>query len=96
MSKKIKPEEVQDLTTDQLAEVVEGAIVEILGDELTVVESPEQVKLVPPVLVEWNAKTDPIKNKVFEFKARGYNHNQIGAMLGVDSDMIKVILEGGE
>jgi hypothetical protein len=96
MSKKIKPEQLQDLTTDELRDVVEGAIVEILGDELIVVESPEQVKLVPPVLVEWEEKVGPFKKKVFEFKARGHNHNQIGAMLGVDSEMIKVILEGGE
>jgi len=96
MSKKIKPEQLQDLTTEELKDVVEGAIVEILGDELVVVETPEPVKLVPPVLVAWEEKVEPFKKKVFEFKARGHNHNAIAAMLGVDSDMIKIILEGGE
>jgi len=88
MSKKIKPEELQDLTTEELKEVVVGAVVEILGDELIIVETP--------VFVEPEKKTDPIKKKVFEFKARGHNHNAIAAMLGVDSDIVKAILESGE
>lgn len=86
MSKKIKPEELQDLTTEQLSEVVEGAIVEILGEELTVLETPE-VKV---------HKEDPIRAKIFEFKARGHNHNAIGAMMGIDSELVKQILDGGK
>lgn len=83
MSKKIKQEDLQDLTTEQLAEVVEGAIVEIFKDELTVLETPE-VKV---------HKVDPFESKVFEFQARGHNHNAIAAMLGVDSDLVKKILD---
>jgi hypothetical protein len=88
MSKKIKPEEVQDLTTDQLAEVVEGAIVEILGDELTVLETPLFVEH-----KEHKEETTPLRDKIFEFKSRGHNHNAIGAMLGIDSELVKDILE---
>lgn len=95
MSKKIKPEELQDLTTDELRDVVEGAIVEILGDELIVVESPEQAKLEPPVFYNSDAKVKPFKYKVFEFSDRGHNHNAIAAMLGVDSDLVKEILDAG-
>lgn len=87
MSKKLKPEQVQDLTTEELRDVVEGAIVEILGDELTVLETP--------VLVKSEVKVDPFKDKVFEFQARGHNHNAIAAMLGVDSDLVKDILDAG-
>ena len=83
MSKKIKQEELQDLTTEQLADVVEGAIVEIFQDELTVLETPK---------VEAHTE-DPLKAKVLEFQARGHNHNAIAAMLGVDSDMVKEILD---
>lgn len=88
MSKKIKPEELQDLTTEELKDVVEGAIVEILGDELIVVESP--------VLVEPEKKINTGNEKVFEFRDRGHNHNAIAAMLGIDSDIVKAILEGGK
>ena len=95
MSKKIKPEELQDLTTEELKDVVEGAIVEILGDELIVVESPEPIKLEPPVFYNSDAKVKPFKYKVFEFSDRGHNHNAIAAMLGVDSDLVKGILDAG-
>ena len=98
MSKKIKPEQLQDLTTEELKDVVEGAIVEILGDELTVIEKPEEeelVKLVPPVFYNSDAKVKPFKHKVFEFSDRGHNHNAIAAMLGVDSDLVKEILDSG-
>jgi shikimate kinase len=102
MSKKIKPEEIQDLTTEELRDVVEGAIVEILGDELIVVEAPEQerVKITPPEFKVHdgflpNAAKVTMEQKVFEFQARGHNHNAIAAMLGVDSDLIKEILESG-
>ena len=88
MSKKIKPEELQDLTTEELKDVVEGAIVEILGDELIVVESP--------VLLEPEKKINTGNEKVFEFRDRGHNHNAIAAMLGIDSDAVKAILEGGK
>ncbi len=97
MSKKIKPEQLQELTTDELKDVVEGAIVEILGDQLTVVETPEEelVKLEPPVFYNSDAKVKPFKYKVFEFSDRGHNHNAIAAMLGVDSDLVKEILDSG-
>ena len=99
MSKKIKPEELQDLTTEQLAKVVEGAIVEILGEELTVVEAPKQEKLDKlelPTIHTWEEKTKGVRSKIFEFQARGHNHNAIAAMLGMDSDLIKQILDEGK
>jgi len=95
MSKKIKPEELQDLTTEELKEVVVGAIVEILGDELIIVETPELAKLEQPVFYNSDAKAKPFKDKVFEFSGRGYNHNAIGAMMGIDSDLVKEILDAG-
>lgn len=99
MSKKIKPEEIQDLTTEELRDVVEGAIVEILGDELIVVEAPEEEKLVKleqPKFYDWEDKNTKFIAKVFEFQSRGHNHNAIAAMLGIDSDLVKEILDGGK
>ena len=97
MSKKIKPEEIQDLTTEELRDVVEGAIVEILGDELIVVESPEEkegVKLTQPKLISSDEPNAKFISTVLGFKAKGYNHNAIGAMMGIDSDLVKEILDG--
>jgi hypothetical protein len=95
MSKKIKPEELQDLTTDELRDVVEGAIVEILGDELIIVETPELVKLEPPKFISSDETNAKFISTVLGFKAKGYNHNAIGAMMGIDSDLVKEIFENG-
>lgn len=95
MSKKIKPEEIQDLTTEELRDVVEGAIVEILGDELIVVEAPEQIKVTPPKFISSDETNAKFITTVLGFKAKGYNHNAIGAMMGIDSDLVKEIFESG-
>jgi len=95
MSKKIKPEEIQDLTTEELRDVVEGAIVEILGDELIVVEAPEQTKLETPKFISSDETNAKFISTVLAFKAKGYNHNAIGAMMGIDSDLVKEIFESG-
>ena len=97
MSKKIKPEEIQDLTTEELRDVVEGAIVEILGDELIIVEAPEEkgVKLTQPRFISSDETNAKFISTVLGFKAKGYNHNAIGAMMGIDSDLVKEIFESG-
>jgi len=95
MSKKIKPEELQDLTTEELKEVVVGAVVEILGDELIIVETPELDKLEPPKFISSDETNAKFISTVLGFKAKGYNHNAIGAMMGIDSDLVKEIFESG-
>jgi len=64
---------------------------------MSIVETPEEelVKLEPPVFYNSEAKVKPFKYKVFEFSDRGHNHNAIAAMLGVDSDLVKEILDSG-
>jgi len=95
MSKKIKPEELQDLTTEELKEVVVGAVVEILGDELIIVETPELDKLEQPKFISSDETNAKFISTVLGFKAKGYNHNAIGAMMGIDSDLVKEIFESG-
>jgi len=95
MSKKIKPEELQDLTTEELKEVVVGAVVEILGDELIIVETPELDKLEQPKFISSDETNAKFISTVLGFKAKGYNHNAIGAMMGIDSDLVKEIFENG-
>jgi len=96
MSKKIKPEELQDLTTEELKEVVVGAVVEILGDELIIVETPELDKLEQPKFISSDETNAKFISTVLGFKAKGYNHNAIGAMMGIDSDLVKEIFESGK
>jgi len=95
MSKKIKPEDLQDLTTEELKEVVVGAVVEILGDELIIVETPELDKLEQPKFISSDETNAKFISTVLGFKAKGYNHNAIGAMMGIDSDLVKEIFESG-